>query len=166
MSEPNMTQQEQDGRADFDLFIGNWKAHHRRLRERLKGSTSWEEFDSMTVARKILGGLGNMDEITLSRESGATLGMTVRLFDPKTRQWSLYWVDNLNGWNWNLPQIGEFKDGVGKFYAHEPFEGKHIISRYIWSSSSETSCHWEQAFSADGGSTWETNWTMDFERIA
>jgi hypothetical protein len=166
MSEQNGRQQEQDGREDFDFFIGTWKVHHRRLRERLKGSTSWEEFTGTSVARKVLGGLGNMDEGTMERETGRVLGMTVRLFDPNTRQWSLYWADSVNGWNWHLPQIGGFKDGRGEFYAQEPFEGKSIFSRFIWSPITETSCRWEQAFSADGGRTWETNWIMDFERIA
>ena len=166
MSDSNVQETEQDGRRDFDFFIGTWKAHHQRLRERLKGSTSWEEFESVTVARKLLGGLGNMDEIMLERESGRTLGVTVRLFDPQTRQWSLYWVDSANGWNWSLPQIGEFKDRRGEFYAHEPFAGKHIFSRYIWSDITETSCRWEQAFSTDGGKTWETNWITEFERCA
>ena len=162
-----MTEQdniEQDGRADFDFLMGRWKVHHRRLKERLKGSHDWEEFEGTMVCQKVLGGLGNMDEGTLPRESGFARGMTVRLFDPKARQWSLYWADSVNGWNWSLPQIGSFKDGRGEFYAHEPFEGRHIFSRYIWSEMTETSCRWEQAFSTDGGRTWETNWIMDFVR--
>lgn len=156
---------EQDGRADFDFLMGRWKVHHRRLKERLKGSNEWEEFEGTLVCQKVLGGLGNIDEGTLPRESGFVRGMTVRLFDPKARQWSLYWADSVNGWNWSLPQIGSFKDGRGEFYAHEPFgEGKYIFSRYIWSTFTETSCRWEQAFSTDGGKTWETNWIMDFVR--
>ena len=155
---------EQDGRADFDFFMGRWKVHHRRLRERLKGANDWEEFEGTTVAYKVLGGLGNFDEGPMERESGLVRGMTVRLFDPTTRQWSLYWADSMHGWNWHLPQIGEFKDGRGEFYAHEPFDGKHILSRFIWSGITTTSCRWAQAFSADGGRTWETNWIMDFVR--
>ena len=162
--ESNEQQHEQDGRADFDFLIGRWKSHHWRLRERLQGLSTWEEFDGTLVDRAILGGLGNMDEGTLERESGLVLGMTVRLFDPKTQQWSLYWADNTNGWNWSLPQIGAFKDGRGEFYAHEPFEGKYIFTRYIWSSISTNVCRWEQAFSTDGGSTWETNWIMEHTR--
>lgn len=156
---------EQDGRADFDFFMGRWKTHHRRLRERLKGSHDWEEFETTTVARKILGGLGNIDEATMERASGTVIGVTVRLFDPKTRQWSLYWVDSVNGWNWHLPQIGEFKDGRGEFYAHEPIGGKYIFTRYLWLPINETSCRWEQAFSTDAGKTWETNWIMEHVRI-
>lgn len=163
MTEQDST--EQDGRADFDFLMGQWKVHHRRLKERLKGSDEWETFEGTLVCHKILGGLGNIDEGTLPRESGFVRGMTVRLFNPKTRQWSLYWADSVNGWNWSLPQIGSFKDGRGEFYAHEPFgEGRYIFTRYIWLVISATSCRWEQAFSTDGGTTWETNWTMDFAR--
>lgn len=163
MSEEDRT--EHDGRADFDFFLGRWKQQHRRLRERLVGSNDWEEAGGMLVVRKILGGLGNLEEGTLERASGVARVMTVRLFDPHTREWSLYWADSVNGWKWNLPQIGAFKEGRGEFYAHEPFGGKHIFSRYIWTPLTATTCRWEQAFSVDGGNTWETNWITEHTRI-
>ncbi|HLV97319.1 MAG TPA: hypothetical protein VKT82_01460 [Ktedonobacterales bacterium] len=166
MSESSTTQPEQDGRADFDFFMGKWKVHHRMLRKRLKGSQEWEECEGVAVAHKVLNGLGNVDEITVERPSGSTVGMTVRLFDPASRLWSLYWADSVHGWNYHTAQLGAFKDGRGEFYACDPFEGKSIFSRYIWSSSSATSCRWEQAFSEDAGKTWESNWIMDFERIS
>ncbi len=153
----------QDGRNDFDFFIGRWKVHHRRLRERLKGSTAWEEFEGTAACHKILGGLGNFDEGTMERDSGRFEGVTLRLFDPKSQEWSLYWADNVRG-TLDIPMIGRFQNGVGEFYDQEVFEGKHIFSRFTWSISSETACRWEQAFSADGGKTWETNWIMDFIR--
>lgn len=159
-----LTATEHDGRADFDFYIGTWSVHNRRLRERLKGSDSWEEFEGISVARKVLGGLGNVDEITMHRASGRQEGMTVRLFDPDTRQWYLYWASGVTGAPLDVPLIGEFKDGRGEFYAQETFEGKRIFNRYIWSSVTATSCRWEQAFSPDGGATWETNWIMDFVR--
>src|SRR5262249_3890157 len=121
---------EQDGRADFDFFIGRWKQQHRRLRERLKGSNDWEQAGGTLVVRKILGGLGNFEEGTLERETGVSQVMAVRLFTPQTREWSLYVADSVNGWNWSLPQIGAFKEGRGYFYCHEPFGGQHIFSRY------------------------------------
>jgi hypothetical protein len=154
---------EQDGRADFDFLVGRWKVHNRRLRERLKGSTDWEEFEGSSVARTVLGGLGNMDEITLERASGRVYGMTVRLFDPTSQQWRLYWASTIHG-IFDTPVIGRFKDGRGVFFAHEPFEGQYILSRFIWSAITATTCRWEQAFSTDGGQTWETNWIMDFTR--
>lgn len=157
-------QHEQDGRADFDFFIGTWKVHHRQLRGRLEGSQEWEEYEGTSVARKVLGGLGNMDEITGERPSGRLQGMTMRLFDPQTQLWSIYWADTAHGWDWHVPMVGSFKQGRGEFYDQELFEGKRIFVRFIWSPLSETACRWEQAFSEDGGSTWETNWIMDFSR--
>jgi hypothetical protein len=150
-----------DGRSDFDFFIGTWKVHHRRLRERLKGSTSWEEFGGRAVAQKVLGGLGNFDEITMERESGLARGMTLRIFNPNTQQWSIHWADSIST-TLLQPMVGEFKDGRGLFFDHETFEGKGIFSRFIWTETTHMSCRWEQAFSADGGATWETNWIMDF----
>jgi hypothetical protein len=153
----------QDGRSDFDFLIGTWNSRQRRLRERLKGSTSWEEFPAKLVVRKILGGLGNIDELTLQRTTGPTQGFTVRLYDVKARQWSIYWADGSNA-SLQLPEIGSFKDGRGEFCAHEPFEGRYIFSRYVWCDITERTCRWEQAFSEDAGKTWETNWTADFTR--
>ncbi len=88
---------------------------------------------------------------------------TVRIFDPKSEQWSIYWVDGVHG-ILTTPMIGGFTQGRGTFYAQEIFEGEHIFSRFLWSGITTTSCHWEQAFSEDGGSTWETNWMMELNR--
>ena len=152
-----------DGRVDFDFEIGRWKVQSRRLREVLKGSTVWEEFEGTSVARKVLGGLGMIDEITNERASGPTQGMTVRLFDPQTQQWSIYFADSVRG-ILTTPLIGAFTQGRGVFYALEPIEGKHIFSRFLWLDITATSYRWEQAFSADGGSTWETNWIQEHTR--
>ena len=165
MSESNITQSEQDGRADFDFFMGSWKFRTRNLPERLKGSTSWEEFGGTTVAWKILGGLSNFEEYTMEFASGPREGITARFFDPRSQQWSVYLADSKNGFDPH-PAIGGFKDGRGEFYSQEPWEGKSILCRVIWSEITETSCHSEQAFSADGGKTWEANWISDFERTA
>jgi hypothetical protein len=154
---------EQDGRTDFDFFLCRWHVRNRRLRERLKGSTDWEEFEGTTLAHQILGGLGNLDEITLERASGRLEGMTVRLYDPRSQEWSLYWADTVQG-SLQAPMIGSFKDGRGEFYAQEIFEGQHIFSRFIWSNITASSCRWEQAFSVNGGQSWETNWIMEFIR--
>jgi hypothetical protein len=154
---------EQDGRTDFDFLIGRWQVHHRRLRERLKGSTSWEEFEGTTVARKILGGLGNIDENIMDRASGRLEGFTLRLYNPVSQQWSIYWAANVTG-ILETPMVGGFEAGRGEFYSQEIFEGRSIFNRFIWSVFNENACRWEQAFSADGGKTWETNWIMDFTR--
>ena len=163
MSESTFKRREQDGREDFDFFIGSWKLQNRVLREWLKGSSSWEEFGGASVARKILGGLGHIEEVTLERAPEATEEFVVRLFDPQTQQWSVYEADSKNGFSLR-PVICTFQDGRVEGYSHEPWEGKYIFRRVIWSGITATSFHWEQAFSADGGKTWETNWIADFVR--
>lgn len=157
------TGKQRDGRADFDFLIGSWTGHNRRLRERLAGCTEWEEFEGVSVARKVLGGAGNIDEVTFHRESGVQEGLTLRLYDPEAQEWSIYWASSTTS-NLFPPMIGKFENGRGEFYAHETHAGKHIYSRFIWTVINENACRWEQAFSPDGGKTWETNWTADFTR--
>ena len=164
MTEQNPEAGGRDPQRDFDFIIGSWKVHNRRLKQRLKGSNSWEEFEGAVVARKIWGGAANVDEYEAESPSGRIQGMTVRLYNPKSQQWSLYWANSANG-VLDTPMIGGFKDGRGEFYDQEFFESKSIYVRYIWSNITATSARWEQAFSADGGKTWETNWVMEFTRI-
>jgi hypothetical protein len=152
-----------DGRADFDFLMGRWNVQHRRLRERLKGSTSWEEFEGTSIARPLLGGLGNIDENIMERAGGRLEGMTVRLYDPSSQQWSIYWADSVSV-VLQPPMIGGFVQGRGEFYDQEIFEGRAIFCRFIWSDISATACRWEQAFSVDGGTSWEVNWIMEFTR--
>ncbi len=154
----------QDGRTDFDFIVGIWKVHNRRLRERLSNSDDWEEFDGIADSKHILDGLGNIDEVSLNRSSGRLEGFTLRLFNPLTREWSIYWSDHQSGVLLS-PLIGRFKDGIGEFYAQESNQNRTVLCRFIWSDITADSCHWEQALSADGGRTWETNWTMDLKRL-
>ena len=105
-----------------------------------------------------------MDEIALERASGRAEGLTLRLYDPASRQWSLYWADGASG-TLQPPMVGAFQDGRGEFFAHDTFGGRRVLSRFIWSEITGDSCRWEQAFSEDGGKTWETNWIMEFARI-
>ena len=156
-------QTERDGRTDFDFFIGRWNAHNRRRREPLKGSDEWENIEGVAVIRKVLGGLGNIDEIAMDREIGHLEGLTLRLYNPESRQWSMHWVSSADG-SLQPPVIGGFADGRGEFYSQETFQGKSIFVRFICSDITETSCRWEQAFSTDGGKTWETNWISELTR--
>lgn len=158
-----MEKNSQDGRNDFDFFLGTWTIHNRKLDGRLVGSTSWQEFDGHVTCRPILGGLGNFDECVMNIAPQPLDCITLRTFDPTTCEWSLYWSDTRLG-ILLPPMIGKFENGRGEFYAHETHNNKHIFSRFIWSGISDNACHWEQAFSPDGGKTWETNWTMDFTR--
>jgi hypothetical protein len=153
-----------DGSHDFDFLFGSWRVHNRRLVERLRGSTEWEEFPSTCHARPILGGLGNMDEFALERRSGRVLAITVRLYDPVSDEWSIYWSASPGRGRFDVPMVGRFDEGRGEFYSQEVFEGRHIFSRFIWTVQGADSCRWEQAYSADGARTWETNWTMEFIR--
>jgi hypothetical protein len=154
---------ENDGRNDFDFLTGTWNVHHKLLKGRLKGSTEWDEFEGTCVDKKILNGLGNFDEVVMYGKAGTFHAVAVRLFDIHSKEWSIYWAAGTSG-ILDVPMLGGFKDGRGEFYAQEIFEGRHIYSRFIWSGVTPTSCQWEQAFSADGGKTWETNWIMEHER--
>jgi hypothetical protein len=156
---------EHDGRHDFDFIAGKWKARGRRLSERLKGSDTWYEVEGTLSAQLLLGGLGNLDELVMEGEQWKGYGgVTLRLFDPQTQQWSIYWVGKAMG-KLQDPMIGSFKNGRGEFYDREIFDKQTIISRFIWSVLDANTARWEQAFSPDAGKTWETNWIMDFERI-
>jgi hypothetical protein len=157
-----------DGRNDFDFFIGTWDSTQRRLKQVLAGCDEWEEFKSVSVAYKILDGLGHVDEVTLEAPTRRIVGFTLRLFDPQTRLWSIYWASTTHsGPHGSLaPQVGRFENGRGEFYDREIYEGRSIFSRYLWTSSGPGACRWEQAFSLDAGRTWETNWTADFTRRA
>ncbi len=147
---------------DFDFWMGAWKVHNRRLRERLKGSTVWDEFEAAVVARPLLGGVGNEDTFRTEFAGGFT-GMSFRFFDEAARQWSIYWADSRKG-TLEPPVVGGFSGDVGTFEGMDSFEGRPIRVRFLWSRVKTSTPRWEQAFSEDGGKTWETNWVMDFRR--
>jgi hypothetical protein len=151
------------GVNDFDFLIGEWTVLHRRLERRLVGATEWIEFSGPASARKILGGLGNIDEFQIPLPAGAYVGSTLRLFNPVTELWSIHWMDSRNP-VLDPPMVGKFSDGRGLFYGDDTFEGRPIRVRFIWSPTTPSRCRWEQAFSADGGKSWETNWIMEFTR--
>lgn len=153
-----------DGARDFDFFMGSWNIRNRRLRNPLTGSTSWYEFEGTVVARPVWGGAANVDEYEGMAPSGPIHGMTVRLYDPQSHQWRLYWANRTKGFL-EPPMAGSFENGRGEFFDQETFEGRAIFVRYVWSDITPTSCRWEQAFSADGGKTWEANWTMELTRV-
>jgi len=156
-----------DGQHDFDFELGTWKIHLKRLVHPLKGSTTWVEFDGTSVTRKVWDGRANLEEFeTDSPVGGHIEGLTLRLYDPQTHQWSLYWATSKNG-TMGPPTIGEFKDGRGEFYDTEPSgpNGRAILVRFIWSKTDTNSPHFEQSFSEDGGKTWEVNWITDQARV-
>jgi hypothetical protein len=160
VASPNLT-----GLHDFDLRVGRWIMHNRRLKERLTGSQEWEEFEGTQTLWKIMDGWANVDENVLKLPSGEYRGVTLRAYDPKTGQWAIWWLDGRNPFGELDPPVkGRFEHGVGTFYADDTLRGKPVRVRFIWSRITPTSAHWEQAFSPDGGKTWETNWTVDFSK--
>jgi len=154
------------GLHDFDTREGKWTAHHRKLKERLAGSQDWVEFDGTQTFWKLMDGYANVDENVFEVPGGAAYrGVTLRAYDPQTGQWAIWWLDGRNPFNEMDPPVkGRFENGVGTFYADDTLRGKPIKVRFIWSKTSPTSAHWEQAFSPDGGKTWETNWITDFQK--
>ncbi|HMU93672.1 MAG TPA: hypothetical protein PKE35_10660 [Anaerolineales bacterium] len=156
-------QTENDGRNDFNFFIGNWTVKHRKLKELLKNCAEWDEFESTVVDRAIMGGIGNLEEMIFERTAGRFYGTSLSIFNPKTKQWSQYWVDSANA-TLQDPMIGKFTDGVGEFFSEDEFEGRTVLARARWYDIEENSCKWEQSLSDDGGQTWETNWVMEFIR--
>ncbi|WP_405144926.1 hypothetical protein OG589_44040 [Sphaerisporangium sp. NBC_01403] len=146
---------------DFDFLIGTWNVTNRRLKERLKGCTEWDEFPGVSTSKSIFGGTGNMDEIDFPTMGFS--GLTLRLYDPEREEWSLYWTSSRSSVI-EPPVIGRFDGGVGEFYADDTHQGIPVRVRYLWSGITATTCRWEQAFSTDGGRTWETNWIMEHTR--
>jgi len=149
-------------RKDFDFLEGSWIVHNRYLRERLVDSDIWDEFQSSCVMQLILDGMGNQDEFRIDY-SGGYIGMSFRFFDPSTKQWAIYWADSRRPGLLDPPVIGTFSGDTGVFRGGDTFQGRPIVVRFIWSRVTTGAPRWEQAFSADGGATWETNWIMDFE---
>lgn len=149
---------------DFDFAVGDWRVRHRRLKERLVGSDQWVEFDGQMTTQKILGGFGNIEDNLLHFPEGTYRAAAVRSFDAQTGQWSIWWLDGRFPGQMDVPVVGRFKDAVGTFYAHDTLHGRPIQVRFTWSTGDRSSPRWEQAFSADGGATWETNWIMAFRR--
>jgi len=152
-----------DGRRDFDFDTGTWKTHISRRQNPLTGSSTWTEYDGTSVVSTILNGTGSVVELAVDGPAGHLDGIGVRLYNAEAHQWSLNWVNGGQG-TLNVPTIGEFKDGRGEFYDQETFNGRAIWVRNIWSDITPTSCKFEQAFSADGGKTWEANWIATYTR--
>jgi hypothetical protein len=161
-----LTPAERDGQHGFDFEIGAWKIHLKRLEHRLTGSTTWIEFDGTSVTRRVWDGRADLEEFEVDSPTGHIEGMTLRLYDPQTHQWSLYWATSKSG-TLGQPTIGEFKNGRGEFFDTEPSgpNGRAILVRFVWSDITPNSAHFEQSFSDDGGKTWEVNWITDQTRV-
>ncbi len=154
-----------DGQHDFDFEIGTWKTHLKRLRRPLTGSTTWVEYDGTSVVRKVWNGRANLLELSADGPAGHIEALSLRLYNPEARQWSLNFSNSAGG-TLSQPTIGEFKNGRGEFYDQDPVNGRAILVRFVISDITANSAHFEQAFSDDGGKTWEVNWVATDTRIS
>jgi hypothetical protein len=157
---------QRDGAHDFDFIIGDWKAHVRRLPDRLIGSSTWIEYDGISRHKKILDSNANFEEFEVDgREKGQHIkAQTLRLYNPDSHQWSIYLVDIDKGVLGIPPVVGQFTGRRGEFYDQEDYKGRAILVRYVWSDISPQSARMEQSFSADGGKSWEVNWICELSR--
>ena len=154
-----------DGQHDFDFEIGTWKTHLSRLLHPLTGSTTWVELDGTSIIRKVWNGRANLVELEVDGPSGHIEGLSLRLYNPESRQWSLNFA-NAGGGTLGQPTIGEFKNGRGEFFDQEMLNGRAILVRNVFSNITRDSYRFEQAFSDDGGKTWEVNWIATDTRVS
>ena len=153
-----------DGRHDFDFEIGTWKTRLRRLLHPLSGSNTWVEYEGTTVVRKVWDGRANLVELVADGPAGHFEGLSLRLYNPQSNQWSLNFA-SVNSGVMSQPTIGGFKDGRGEFFNQETFNGRAIFVRFVISDITPNSCRFEQSFSDDGGKTWEVNWIATDTRV-
>jgi hypothetical protein len=153
-----------DGQKDFDFEIGKWKTSLKRLKNPLSGSTVWLEYTGTTVVRKVWDGRANLVELDVSGDAGRIEALSLRLYNPSSRQWSLNF-SNVRGGTMATPTVGEFKDGRGEFYNQEDYNGRMVLVRFVIFDITANSCRFEQAFSNDGGKTWEVNWIATDTRV-
>ena len=152
-----------DGQHDFDFNIGAWNTHIKRLQHPLTGSNTWVELNGTVVVQKVWNGRAQLEEIEADGPTGHFEGLTLFLYNPQSHQWSQNFASSSGG-TLSVPTVGEFKDGRGEFFDQEPFNGRTILVRVVWSNISPNSHQFEQSFSDDGGETWEPNFVATLTR--
>ena len=155
---------QRDGQHDFDFEIGTWKTNLRRLQRPLSGSTTWVEYEGTSVVSKVLDGRANLVELKVDGPAGRLEGLSLRLYNPQSRQWSLNYANMTSG-TLTTPSIGEFKDGRGEFYNQDTYNGRAILVRFVIIKITHDQYRFEQSFSEDGGKTWELNWIATDTRL-
>ncbi|MEO6690406.1 MAG: hypothetical protein ABIS07_11810, partial [Dokdonella sp.] len=153
-----------DGQHDFDFEVGTWKTKISRLVHPLTGSTNWVKYEGTTVVRKVWNGRAVLLELEADGPAGHFEGLSLRLYNPESHQWSLNFANSSSG-TLGVPTIGEFKNGRGEFFDQETLGGRAIFVRFVISDITADSVRFEQAFSDDGGKTWEVNWVATDTRI-
>jgi hypothetical protein len=159
---PGYTLQGTGDLHDFDFLAGTWRSTQRRLKARGVGSHDWDEFPGDLVNTRHIGGVANVDEVVFPTKGWS--GLALRTFDVAKRQWAIYWVSSRRGVLDLPPVVGGFTGDRGEFYGEDVDDGRPIKVRFVWTRLGPDKAHWEQACSYDG-STWETNWVNDFERV-
>ncbi|CAL2084386.1 hypothetical protein [Tenacibaculum sp. 190524A02b] len=148
---------------DFDFFQGKFVLKNKKRKEIFNNCNEWITFDSTQEMYKILHGLGNIDNFLAIRDGKPFEGMTVRLFNPETKLWSMYWADSNRG-KFDPPVVGSFKNNIGYFFTKDIINGKNVLVVFRWDKTDENNPKWGQAFSNDQGKTWEWNWFMDMTK--
>jgi len=153
-----------DGQHDFDFDLGLWKTETSRLMHPLHGTNDWIGMVGTTRVSKLWDGRANLAEFESDGPNGHLTLLALRLYKPEAHQWSINFATP-NAGTIGVPLVGEFKDGQGEFYDAEPYEGRQILVRFSFFSLTPDTARSEQAFSDDGGKTWETNWINRYTRI-
>ncbi len=155
---------------DFDFLVGTWHTQQRRLKKRLQGNDEWETFAATITMQKLPGGVGNFDTMVAEEWRPGWVGMTTRIYNAATRLWSIYWYTNDGGGidaasgQFDPPVVGGFEGDVGIFECDDRLDGRPIRVQYRWERLGPDAARWQQAFSPDGGRTWEINWVGEFKR--
>jgi hypothetical protein len=151
------------GQHDFDFEFGAWSVQLSRRLRPLTGSNEWVEYQGTSVVRRVWNGRANLGELEVEGPAGRIQGLSLRLYQPEAGQWHIRWANGRDGLL-GEPMVGGFQNGRGEFYNQEEVDGRAVFVRFIFTEITRTSFRLEQAFSADGGKSWEANWIARFRR--
>lgn len=158
----------EDGRHDFDFVFGKWHiANRKKVNMTVEGDTEWVEFEAEGEARPILGGLGNIDTYDAPDFPGRPgfKGFSLRLFEPETGLWRIWWASTVGNGRLDPPVVGRFQDDIGLFECDDVIDDVPVKVRFTWKDITDDSATWEQSFSFDEGATWDTNWVTRHSRV-
>jgi hypothetical protein len=157
-----------DGRHGFDFLMGSWLvANHKKVHPLRESDDQWVDFEATTETRSILAGLGNVETYRAPSFPGRPNyeGLSLRLFDPATGRWNIWWSSTARPGSLEVPVCGRFVDGVGNFYSDEVIDGRRLKLRFTYQGLTRTTAHWQQAFSFDEGASWHANWSWSLTRL-